>query len=369
MGRAPLGGAGRVVGGRAQQRMAELEVAVGDRHQPSGLGCLEILDRQPELAQGRLDHPDQAAVRAGGDQQRAALVVAEVVERAPERPLDAGARSQRLLERFTAGPLAVGQQARDLQQRERIAGGGLHQPLGDGGCEPVGLRRGQQLTRLLVGQRLDRQQLQPRDLERGHRRAVAHGPDHRDAFGAEPAAGEQERLQRRLVEPLRVVDRNQDRLLLGRHREQAEQAGRDREPVVRRRRPERERPPQRARLHLRDVVEAVEQGCDQLGQAGERDVGLGLDPPRPQHPQPRRLADRPAHQRGLADAGLAVHQQRPALAGTGLLQQAVDPCPFAFASYEHRRSLSPRTGATCATCVASSLCGRPPGRAAACARA
>ena len=108
---------------------------------------------------------------------------------------------------------------------------------------------------------------------------------------------------------------------------------------MRRGRPERERAAQGARLDLGDVVEPVEQRRDELGEAGERDVGLGLDAAGPQHAQAGRLADRPAHQRGLADARLAVQQQGAAAARARLLQQPVDPCPLAFASYEHRRSL------------------------------
>jgi hypothetical protein len=54
-----------------------------------------------------------------------------------------------------------------------------------------------------------------------------------------------------------------------------------------------------------------------------------------QHAQAGRAADRPAHERGLADARLAVEEQGAALARAGLVQQPVDPCPFSFASYEH----------------------------------
>ena len=336
---APLGRAGGVVGSRAQQRVPELDVAVGDRDQASSLGGGEVVHRQLDLAQGRLDRRDPAGVRAGGEQQRTALTVGEPVERAPERPLDAGAGAQRLLERLAPRALAVRQQPRDLQQRERVARRRLHEPVGDRRRHALDLRGGQQLARLGLAERLDPQQLQPRHLEPGDGGALAQRADHRDALGAEPAAGEQERLQRRLVEPLRVVDRHQHRLLLGGDGEQAQQPGRDREAIVRRGRPERQRAAQRACLDLGDVVEPVEQRRDELGQPGERDVGLGLDAAGAQHAQPGRLADRPSHQRGLADPGLAVHEQRAALAGASLRQQPVNPCPLAFASYEHRRSL------------------------------
>ncbi len=77
-------------------------------------------------------------------------------------------------------------------------------------------------------------------------------------------------------------------------------------------RAERERTADRRRLHAGQLVEVGEQRRDELGEARERDVGLGLHPARLEHREVVRLVDRALQQRGLADPGRAVQQQRAA---------------------------------------------------------
>ena len=123
VGRAALGGAGGVVGGRAQQRVAELELAVGDRDQPRLLGGAEAVRREADLAQRGVDHVDPAGVRGGGHQQAA---------RAPRRRARrarAGTRARRRCRVAAAPPAARGPRA----GRPRAAAGS---PAARAGCRP-----------------------------------------------------------------------------------------------------------------------------------------------------------------------------------------------------------------------------------------
>ena len=79
-----------------------------------------------------------------------------------------------------------------------------------------------------------------------------------------------------VVEPVRVVDDREHRLVLGGGAEHAEHRGGHGEPVVRRGLLDRHRAAQRARLGLGDAVEQVEQRREEVEQPRERDVGLGL---------------------------------------------------------------------------------------------
>ncbi len=166
----------------------------------------------------------------------------------------------------------------------------------------------QQRPRLLLGERLDRQPLQPR--HRHLRTVLARRGDHRHALLMQPPPGEQERVQRRLVQPLRVVDDHQHGPVLGRPREQREKPRGHREPVGRGGRPERQRTLERRGLHGRDLVEVREQRHHELGQPRERDVGLRLHPAHPEHREVLRLLDRVAKELRLADPRRPVQQHR-----------------------------------------------------------
>ncbi len=279
---------------------------------------------------------ERAVLRRGGDEQRAAPVLRQLLHAAPERGLDPGAGAQGGGERLAALELGVGEQRRHLEQRERVAAGPRHEPLGHRQRDPRALRALEQRARLLGPQRADLQPLEPRP---DRDRPAAVGAEEDDPLGAEPAAGEQQRLERAVVEPLAVVDERQQRLLLGGRGEQAEHARHDRVAIAAGRLAERERPAQRGGLGRRDRVEPVEQRPEQLAQAREGDVGLGLHPARAQdrHAGGDRLRARVLEQRGLADPGLADEEQRAAPAGAGVAQQPVDPGPLLVAADEHHR--------------------------------
>ncbi len=84
------------------------------------------------------------------------------------------------------------------------------------------------------------------------------GEDHRHRLGLQPARGEDQRLRRHRVEPVRVLDQAQQRLVLRRGRQQTERADVDREALGARADVDRQSRPERRRLRCRQVVEVAE---------------------------------------------------------------------------------------------------------------
>jgi hypothetical protein len=207
----------------------------------------------------------------GGDEQRLARRGGQVGELAGEGLLDPLAGRHRPDHRLAARQLIGAQRARDLGERERVAVRGGDQVRGDVVVDAVLGLAPQQLGRRRVVERCDRERLDAG--ERADDLADRAGrADQHDALGAQPARDEDQRVARRVVEPVHVVGEHDERPLLGGRGEQREHPGRDREAVERGRRLERQRAAQRARLDLGDLVAQRQQRREQLEQAGERDV-------------------------------------------------------------------------------------------------
>ena len=350
---------GGVVGGRAQQRMAEVDPPVLEADQAGRLGGLERGGVEAEHAERAEDRVQPPALGRRGDEHGALRVLRQPLHAAPERRLDPGAGAQRRGERLATLELGVGQQGRDLQQRERVPARPVDEPVGDRQCQLRALGAGQQAAGILRLERADLQALQPRaDRDLG----AAVGAEQHDPLGAEPAAGEQQRLERAVVEPLAVVDERQQRLLLGGRREQAEDARHDGVAVAAGRLAERQRPAQRRRLRRRDRVEPVEQRPEQLAEPREGQVGLRLHPARAEHRHARgdRFGAGVLEQRRLADPGFPDEQQRAAPPGPRVVQEPVDPRAFRFATDEHHRDNGFRRVFRASS--ASARGGRRPGR-------
>jgi hypothetical protein len=81
---------------------------------------------------------------------------------------------------------------------------------------------------------------------------------------------------------------------------------------------ERQRPLQRVRLGLGDLLEHDQGGPQELKQRGERDLGLGLDAPRPEHSHAPGQLGGVIEQRRLANSRLTQECQHGALAGPRL---------------------------------------------------
>ena len=170
-----------------------------------------------------------------------------------------------------------------------------------------------------VGESADEQLRQPGQVAP---LAGLAGREHQpDRVRREAARNERQRQRGGAVLPLRVVDHADERALLGGAGEQAEHGDAEQEAVGRRARAQAEGGAQRVALWSRQRVEAVEQRCAQLVQAGERQLHLGLDAGRPHDAAVRRTRHQVLEQRRLADARLAAEHEHLAPAPADGLEQ------------------------------------------------
>ena len=169
--------------------------------------------------------------------------------------------------------------------------------------------------------------------------AFARPDEDRDRIGLQPAGDEHERLGRRAVEPVRVVDDAQQRLRIGGRREQAQDRHRDEEAVLHALGRQPERAPQRGGLHVGQLVGDVEHRPQQLVQPGERQLGLGLDAGAGEHPHPVGARQRVLQQRRLADSRLAAQHEGAAARLPGRVEQAVDGRALAVSAQQHGPTL------------------------------
>ncbi len=179
-----------------------------------------------------------------------------------------------------------------------------------------------------------RQLRQPRGVDGGGL-AAADGQDHRDGIGQQPAGGEHDRARGRPVEPLDVVDHHQHRRRLGEHVEQPERRRAHQIALGTGGLGQPERAAEGSRLRARQAVECAEHGTQQLVQAAEGDLDLGLDAARPQHDGIAGGRHRVIEQRALADARFAANHERRALSHTHTRKQGVDLLALGNASEQH----------------------------------
>ena len=174
------------------------------------------------------------------------------------------------------------------------------------------------------------------------RSVLLAGPGRDQQRGAdvvEAARGVAEALGRGSVEPVRVVDQDQERRGPRAARaDQAEEPGEHRQPLVDHALAGRQRQRGRDRrgLRLGQVAEPVEHRRAELAEGREREPRLRLDARRSSRPaSPRRARPAGGEQRGLADPGLAADDQRAAATGPRRVQQRFDPIEFGFPSDQH----------------------------------
>jgi hypothetical protein len=177
-------------------------------------------------------------------------------------------------------------------------------------------------------------------LEAGRRErmevVIAGGDQQHDPLGLEPSGGEGERVGRRLVEPLGIVDQADQRPLLGHLREQAQRAHTDQEPVGAFGGGEPEGALEGGRLGTWKPLDMVEHGPDELIQGREGQLRLGLDTGPPQHPHaPVGPVGGVGQQRRLAHTDLAPDHQGAAAQLARVGEQAVDRSALGMAAVKH----------------------------------
>jgi hypothetical protein len=171
-----------------------------------------------------LNGRELAGVVGGGEQQHAARASRAGGHARAERRLDRAADGRRPDDRLDAVELRRAERRRQLEQRQRVAVRGLQQPRRD-------LAR-HRAVQARAEQRLGVSLVEAADLElaspgASNWRASPARAAISSAIGSASKAsrGEDQRLGRRRVEPLRVVDAAQHRARLAGLGEQAEQAG------------------------------------------------------------------------------------------------------------------------------------------------
>ena len=163
---------------------------------------------------------------------------------------------------------------------------------------------------------------------------AARGREHGDPLGREAAGRERERLDRRLVDPLRVVDRDEHRCGLGEVSEQGEH----RDPhceQVRGLGVLRQRAQQRLVLGRRKRVELVLDRSQQLGEPGVGERGFALDAVHRELGEAGGAVAPVSEQGRLADPGFAPEDERSARSGPGIGEHAIDAVALRPATYEH----------------------------------
>ncbi len=164
---------------------------------------------------------------------------------------------------------------------------------------------------------------QPRCGERAF--AVPGGEEQHDALRLQSAGGEQQCLGGRAVQPLRIVDQAQQRLLGGQFGEQPEDGQAGQQPVAGAVLGESERALQGAALRPRQSGDPFEAGREQQAEPREGQFGLALHPGRPDRPERLPcLPGRVLQQRALADPRLPAQDEHPAPAVPRPSQQPVD---------------------------------------------
>lgn len=136
---------------------------------------------------------------------------------------------------------------------------------------------------------------------------------------------EQQGLDGRLVEPLRVVDHHEQRRILGRSGEEVERRRPGREPVEVDARAETECGSQRVGSRLRERVQVPQRRPHQLEQPGEGDLALGRDAAGPEDLHSRGALACELQQGGLAGTGFAADHQESAGSEAGGVEQLHDP--------------------------------------------
>ena len=216
-------------------------------------------------------------------------------------------RGKSVSERFCPAELCLCELGGELPQRERIAGGGVHQPVQDARSDrPVEVLL-QQLRRGSSIEAGDREFVEPRRIERGLR--VEPGHDHRHALGLEAPRREEKSLAGRIVDPVAVVDDGEHGPSIGCRREQAQSCDADDEPICGHRRPDSQCTGEGGSLWRGDGFDQVDHGAEQVRQPRKGKLSFDLEPARLQNCHPDGACDGRTEKRGLPCPGLAAQQQ------------------------------------------------------------
>ena len=233
---------------------------------------------------------------------------------ASKRDLQTRADGQGRGQRPAAVPLVLAQLGGRLDQRQRVAADGVHERFGDRGSHARSASERQRVRAVELPDGQDR------DARPGLERLAALRPhgDRGDADIRRAAGDERDRLPRRRVEPLHIVDQQQQRLVFGGGRQQRDRGVQHPRAVGVRRLLERQGAMQRPTSGRREGRVVSEQRLEQRGETRPREGDLALRRGHVDHAHPPGRVHG-VEQRGLADARSAHDRDRRAapLMGAG----------------------------------------------------
>ena len=173
---------------------------------------------------------------------------------------------------------------------------------------------------------------------------VTHRDEHGHPVGVEPAHGKEQGLRRARVEPVRIVDDDEQRGVLSGLQDQTERTRRNREGVSGDGRPEGQRTLESGRLRRGKSIDPAEQRPEQLRQSGEGELGFRLDAAGLDDGQPVCSFAGVPEQGGLADPRVPTKDEHAAFAAACPLEQPVDPAAFGRPPEQHGLILCLQTG-------------------------
>ena len=254
------------------------------------------------------------------DEQGPARVLPERADAGKDGVLRGSAGEERVAERDAPNALARRETERDLAQRERVAARDVDDLRDHGRRQLVaetpleeGQRRGS-----VEGLKLD-------DLGRAERSRVAACRDEqRDPFRSDPSCDERQRLERGVVEQVRVVDANKKWVFLRRCGKQPQRAGVRGESIAPLGSGEAEGRRQRLAKGVREGADPAEQRPAQFLEPRVRALAHVLDTGNPEDAHPVGALRGGVEQRCLPDPGLTADHNRAAAAGPGLVEHPAD---------------------------------------------
>ena len=242
----------------------------------------------------------------------------------PEAVLDPARQRHRAGQPEPARQLRRGQPARQLKQGQRIPSRLGDDQLPYPRVQWPGQRRLQQRAGVITSQAPDVQHGEPGQI---HARITGR-EHHADLVGRQAAGREAQRLDRGLIDPLRVIDQTDQGTFPGTRRQQAEHGQPDQEPVRWRPGGHAERGLQRVLLRRRNPAEVRQHRRAQLMKPGERELHLRLHPGHPRYPAPVRLPGHVVQQQGLAHPRVTAHHQGAALTSSDRQDEPVERIAF-----------------------------------------
>ena len=171
---------------------------------------------------------------------------------------------------------------------------------------------------------------------------IPGGEEHGDPFGAQAAGGEEQRLGGFGIDPVQVVDDDQDGLRFGEQRHQVQRRHVGREAIAGQRRPDREGRPKTGRLDRREAVDQGDHRPEDVRQRGKGQRRLCLDTAGSDHRHPRGGVRRVLEQSSLSGAGLAAEQQDATYSLAGAANEAVEGGALGSPPQEHSLILAVR---------------------------